>query len=30
VNLNEEPAHEHEKPQDSRWEALKGLQLDED
>lgn len=30
VNLNDEPDHAHEKPSDSRWDALKALQLDEE
>ena len=29
VNLNEHPDHAHEKPTDSRWDALKDLQLEE-
>jgi uncharacterized protein len=29
-NLNEHPDHRHEQPTDSRWDALKDLQLDED
>lgn len=29
VNLNEHPEHAHEKPTDSRWDALKDLQLEE-
>ncbi|MCB0879668.1 MAG: DUF177 domain-containing protein [Thermoleophilia bacterium] len=29
VNLNDEPDHAHEQPTDSRWDALKDLQLEE-
>ena len=29
IDLNEHPDHAHEKPADSRWDALKGLQLEE-
>lgn len=29
VNRNDDPDHAHEVPTDSRWDALKGLQLDE-
>lgn len=29
INLNEHPDHEHEKPADSRWDALKDLKLDD-
>lgn len=29
INLNEHPDHAHEKPTDSRWDALKDLQLEE-
>ena len=28
IDLNEHPDHAHEQPMDSRWEALKGLQLE--
>ena len=30
VNLNEHPEHAHEQPADSRWDALRGLQLEDD
>jgi uncharacterized protein len=30
ANLNDEPEHEHEQPLDSRWDALKALQVDDD
>lgn len=29
VNLNEHPDHAHEKPTDSRWDALKALQVEQ-
>ncbi len=29
INLNEHPDHAHEKPVDSRWDALKSLQVEE-
>ncbi len=29
INLNEHPDHAHEKPVDSRWDALRDLQLEE-
>ena len=29
IDLNEHPDHAHEKPMDSRWDALKDLQLEE-
>ncbi len=30
INLNDHPDHEHEKPADSRWDALKNLKLEDD
>lgn len=30
INLNDNPGHAHEKPTDSRWDALKGLALEGD
>lgn len=30
IDLNEHPDHGHEQPTDSRWDALKGLELDEE